>query len=243
MSLFSTFNGFASEGYIANAVNFDGTNDGLKLASDLTGAADSKLGAVSFWFKTTSIDTNRRIIRGNTNPFTVTISNGKLSITGYNSAGTLILSMVTVSTYNDGVWHHFSASWDMSDTGKRHMYVDDSSDLSVGTYTNDTIDYTCGLWGVGSNEAANGDYYTGDLADLYFQDGEYIDLSVATNRRKFINASNKPVYLGSDGSIPTGTSSIMFFSGDTATWHTNKGTGGGFTEVGALTTASTSPSD
>jgi len=32
-------------------------------------------------------------------------------------------------------------------------------------------------------------------------------------------------------------------SGDTATWHTNKGGGGGFTENGALTTSSTSPSD
>ena len=72
---------------------------------------------------------------------------------------------------------------------------------------------------------------------------EYLDISVENNRRKFIDADGFPVDLGSDGSTPTGIAAIMFFSGATVSWHTNDGSGGGFTENGALTDAATSPSD
>src|SRR3546814_7073174 len=44
-----------------------------------------------------------------------------------------------------------------------------------------------------------------------------------------------------DGSTPTGSAPLVFLSGATASWHTNKGTGGGFTENGALTDAATDP--
>ncbi len=44
------------------------------------------------------------------------------------------------------------------------------------------------------------------------------------------------------GSDPKRTKpSIMFFSGVTSTWHTNDGTGGSFTENGALTDCATDP--
>ena len=63
------------------------------------------------------------------------------------------------------------------------------------------------------------------------------------NRRKFIDVDGKPVDLGSDGSTPTGTVPLMFFSGPTDDWHINKGSVGGFTETGAFTDAPYSPSD
>lgn len=81
------------------------------------------------------------------------------------------------------------------------------------------------------------------MSDLWAEYGVYVDFSVEATRLKFRNAGGKPVNLGSDGSIPTGGSPIQYFSGATVDWHTNKGTGGGFTENGTLTTASTSPSD
>lgn len=43
------------------------------------------------------------------------------------------------------------------------------------------------------------------------------------------------------GGNPTGTDPLVFFSGATASWHTNQGSGGGFTENGALTDAATNP--
>jgi len=68
-------------------------------------------------------------------------------------------------------------------------------------------------------------------------------LSIEANRRKFIDAIGKPVFLGSDGSLPTGVAPAMFFSGDSTAFATNRGTGGPFTLTGSLTNASTSPSD
>ncbi len=82
-----------------------------------------------------------------------------------------------------------------------------------------------------------------DVADAWLAPGQFIDFSIEANRRKFINANGKPVDLGIDGSIPTGTAPAIFFSGDSSSFGTNKGTGGNFTAVGSLTNASTSPSD
>lgn len=65
----------------------------------------------------------------------------------------------------------------------------------------------------------------------------FIDFSNVTNRRLFIDAGGNPVNLGTDGSLPTGSAPDIFLSGDTDTWHVNKGTSGGFTENGTLTTA------
>ena len=80
------------------------------------------------------------------------------------------------------------------------------------------------------------------MAELWYAPGVYIDLSVVANQRKFRTAAGKPAYLGPTGAIPTGTDPLVYMSGVTATWKTNKGTGGGFTEHGALADAGTTPS-
>lgn len=82
-----------------------------------------------------------------------------------------------------------------------------------------------------------------DIADLWIAPGQFLDFSVESNRRKFIDATGKPVDLGSDGSTPTGTAPRIFFSGDYTDFPVNQGTGGTFTLTGTLTNASTSPSD
>ncbi|WP_192246072.1 hypothetical protein [Mesorhizobium silamurunense] len=84
---------------------------------------------------------------------------------------------------------------------------------------------------------------SGDFADIWFAPGQFIDFSVEANRRKFVDASGKPVYLGANGEMPTGTAPAVFFSGDATGFATNKGTGGAFTLTGSLTNATTSPSD
>lgn len=73
------------------------------------------------------------------------------------------------------------------------------------------------------------------------------NITVKANRRKFISANGKPVFLGTDGSKPTGTPPIVFLSqqrNDTPnTFNINRGTGGDFTITGTLTESTTSPSD
>jgi hypothetical protein len=88
-----------------------------------------------------------------------------------------------------------------------------------------------------------GDGLIADVSNFWMAPGQYIDFSVEANRRKFIDANGKPVDLGADGSTPTGTAPAVFFSGDASGFGTNKGTGGTFTLTGALTDATTGPSD
>lgn len=93
----------------------------------------------------------------------------------------------------------------------------------------------------------DGDQFTGDMALPWIAPGVSLldgggDIPLAT-RRKFINGSGKPVYLGANGELPTGVAPAVFLSGNAASFGTNQGTGGSFVTTGTLTNASTSPSD
>jgi hypothetical protein len=89
----------------------------------------------------------------------------------------------------------------------------------------------------------NAPMVSGAFADFWFAPGQFIDFSIEANRRKFIDASGKPVYLGTNGEAPTGTAPAVLLSGGASSFATNKGTGGAFTLTGSLADASTSPSD
>lgn len=119
--------------------------------------------------------------------------------------------------------------------------MNDVSDLSVTTETNDTIDYTFGDTAIGIRVHNLSSPWDGCLGEVYFTN-EFLDLDVAENRAKFISGG-LPVDLGSDGSTPTGTQPILYFSGDLSSFPTNLGSGGSFTvENGPLTTCADSPS-
>jgi hypothetical protein len=87
-------------------------------------------------------------------------------------------------------------------------------------------------WGLGAYPNG-GNIFTGSLGDIWFMPGLYIDLSIEANRRRFISAAGEPVYLGANGEGPTGAVPLVYLSGALASWHTNKGTGGGFTLTGS----------
>jgi hypothetical protein len=135
---------------------------------------------------------------------------------------------------------HVLASVNLA-TGLGLLYLNDVDDTNAVTLTNDTIDWTRGDFAVGA-EPDGGLKLSADVADLYINFAASLDLSVVANRRKFISAAGKPVFLGADGSLPTGSPPAVFMSGPTADWHTNKGAGGGFTENGALTDGAVVPS-
>lgn len=63
----------------------------------------------------------------------------------------------------------------------------------------------------------------------------FTDLTLSENRRKFIDASGTPIYLGANGELPTGSSPIVFLSvdpgGSPAAILNNKGTGGNFSLI------------
>jgi hypothetical protein len=243
--------GYAPDGSIlmnfsvpGGAAAFDGTNDYLARGAEFTGLADSKVGIVSMWVLISGGDGGtRRLLFVPSTRFAISIiDTNVLQVLARNAADTGIMTMTTTPTYLAGpTWLHILSSWDLATT-TRLLYVNDAAPaLAVNTASNDTIDYTNANWGVGATNAGVGKLQ-GAMADVFFDD-TFLDISVEANRRKFISSTGRPVSLGHDGSIPLGAQPILFLSGNVATWHVNKGSGGGFNLNGALTTATTSPSD
>lgn len=225
------------QSYKPNAVYFDGAGDNLNHGSALSGVSDTKMITGSLWVKDFTLGSFQNVLRigqngGGDFALNFGVSN-QVRFYASNSAGTIILDADTPNATVDGTWQHILFSFDLSDPNKRHIYVNgvDSFD-AASTYTDDFLDVTGNR-----NHLIDGAAHNNAFADVWVDTGTYIDLSVEANRRKFIDASGNPVYLGASGELPTGTSPDIFFSGDTASWHTNKGTGGGFTENGALTDA------
>ncbi len=223
--------------YVPNAVNFDGTNDYLEYNAPLTGAADSTKWSGSVWLRLNSSLHQVLLDDDDGTGFYIDLdSTFGFEIIGNdldNGPEVLRIRGPIIQNLSAG-WHHIMWSLDLSDVNKRHIYVDGVDQLlSAPTYnTSGVIDFTRPATRVGRGAANR---LNGDIADFWVDFGTYIDLSVEANRRKFISDTGMPMYLGPNGSIPTGSPPDIFLSGDTADWHTNKGTGGGFTENGELT--------
>lgn len=234
----------------ANAVTFDGSNDWLELNAGLTGLVNGKVGLVSFWIYPRNLAASAYIIRGSEstsffNSFQVRIDSGGIFIRGFtNNTTTITLN----ATANPGSltlfkWNHVLLAWDLA-TATVQMYIDDVDELGVVTTADDNeIDYEMDDWTICALEdnQSNGGKYNGDIAEVYCNLAETLDLDTESNRRLFIDLNRQPVPLGATGEIPTGSDPNIFLSGATGSWHTNLGTGGGFTENGAITDAPTSP--
>lgn len=226
-----------------DGAKFDGTNDYMTRGAGLTGAADSKTGIFSTWWKFDAASGQEVLLAGAR--FSISRDNTNwVYISGANAAGTNILQMTSAGSYGNG-WKHILASWDLSAATGR-IYISDALDFNLLTATNDNIDYTVADWVIGA-------YTDGTLkqngcqAETYFAPGQYLDFSIEANRRKFISKAGKPVDLGADGSLPTGTAPLVYLhlakSEAVANFATNRGTGGNFSITGILDTATTRPSD
>ena len=235
--------------FVADAVEFDGTNDYLKTTSGL-GASDNKFATYSFWFKFATAAGTDQIFSNDDGTVTNKYmyfqrdANERFQGQWLNAAGTITMTWVgAVNEVADTDWHHFILSVDMSDTGKRHIYIDGvDSSPAWGVYLNENLIHSRSNWWIGTFRGLlDANVLDGDMAEFYFTN-EYIDLSVALNREKFIK-NGKPVLLGGDGSTPTGTQPLIYFNGNAAAWNagTNAGSGGNFTMTGAVTDSTNEP--
>lgn len=233
--------GYADDPTSFVAAHFDGATY-AKRGAGLTGAADSKLFTFNLWVRRESAAAAAVLLAGVTTlngatyrfRFSLDVTTNKLHIEALNAAGTTILDVRT-SALAVGKLHHIVGSFDLSSTSKRWLYVNDVSNLAtITTYTNDIIDFTVADWSIGATPAA-GSVFTGDLGDVWLDAGHYLDLSIEANRRLFVSEQLQPIDLAADGSTPTASAPIVYFGRNLSTWHTNKGTGGGFTLTGTLT--------
>ncbi|KQX35344.1 hypothetical protein ASD04_14995 [Devosia sp. Root436] len=233
------------------AARWDGAGTRCKRdGAALSGVVDGKKGIVSFWAKFNGGDSSAQpLIRGRDGTnlrFTVfRHTDGKWYVQGRDSAGTLVLSISSNSVWNvaDG-YHHVFASWDLA-TGRAQLYINDIDDRAAApTVTNTAIDYTVTDWGFGCEPTSAADQtptFNGDLAEVYINLAESIDLSVEGNRRKFRQASGAPEVLGKFATRPTGTRPALSFGGVFQSFRVNKGTGGKFTSSGSFTPAPNYP--
>ena len=223
------------------SADFDGSNDYLSRGASLTGIADSKSMIFSAWVKFDGGDSTDQYLFyvGNAGFRITRNSSNILTVEGFDPS--TILVMTSNVTYTaDGQWHHILASCDLANT-QGWLYIDDVDVLDVGAiFTNSNIAWNTNNAGCSVGASYSGtSKFNGRLAEVYFQDGEFLNLSTTSNRRKFISADLEPVDLGSDGSTPTGTQPILYqaiATGETISdFKTNKGSGGGMTENGTLT--------
>ena len=236
---------------VVDSAKFDGSSAFLSRGSAFTGEADSKQGIFSCWTRLdggngVELEIVETTDGANEGVVFYRSSANKFTILAYNSSGTVVLLTQTSSTYTSGsTWRHFLSSWDLA-AGVSNLYINDVSDQSVTTRTDDTIDYTKTICGIGALPGG-GSKFNGCMAELYFAPGQYLDFSVAINRRKFISSSGKPVALGTTGASPTGTVPLIYLhldDGETAShFATNRTGNGDLGATGSLTTGTSSPSD
>lgn len=237
--------------YAVNAVHFDGTNDYVSRGAALTGQVAHAAMIGSVWLLP-GVDGSRitvgrsRQATETSRPWEVTReADNKLKVVVRNSANNVRCHWESTDAHViAGGWVHLLFGINLVASPVAEFYVNDVADAApiIGPTTDDIAWDTITNCFLGANTSA-GEMWNGDMAELYLNNGEYLDFATEANRRKYIDASGFPVELGATGATPTGTAPIIFQEGATAAWHTNKGTGGGFTETGALTDAATSPSD
>ena len=242
-------------GFVVDSADFDGTNDYMTRGGGLTGAADSKLFTLSLFFRLDGGDGALQLLFSSTVTLGLNVptfaigrtAGNVIQVSGDNAAGSLILDIDSgANTYTAGAtWHHLLCSCNMASSANSFLYIDDVSVRNDATFTDDTLDFISGDWITGAN-AIGGNKFNGCLAEVYFAPGQYLDISVEANRRKFATASGAPVNIGSTGALPTGTAAIVYHHLDNdeavANFALNRGTGGNFSVTGTLTTGSTSPS-
>lgn len=226
----------AASGYSPNAVTFD-SSDYLSRASDLVGSADGVQGLFSVWFKRTVSATEEHIYsRGASGDgFHVYFnSSDELVVDAYDVSAVLVMRIKTDTTVTDTNWHHIVLSFDLSNTSKRHIYLDGVSHFTSVVYnTAGTIEYTQGSATVCSRGDSFG-RFAGQIMELYFHP-TYLDLSVSSNLDKF-RAAGAPADLAT--TQPSGGTPILYLKNAFGTFHQNAGSGGDFTVNGTLSAGS-----
>ena len=250
-ALFATY---ANPLRIVDGADFDGVDDRLSRGAGLSGLADGKSGSLSAWVRLDADPSPSgavfNLMIGSGSRLTVDYNPGidSLRVIGANAAGTTILSIRSTTALTPGAsWIHLLASWDLANAGSARIYVNDVSDLTQTTYTNDTLDYTGDGFFVG-NHPVGGTNWNGCMAELWFAPNVYLDFDLVYWRRQFRSASGKPLHLGADGSLATGVAPPLYLHLDdgeaVGNFATNRGTGGNLSVLGGgLASASSSPSD
>lgn len=135
-----------------------------------------------------------------------------------NSLGSIINLIEFQPATSEAGWHHILFS--RIGNNAWWLYINDFL-VWDGSASNAAVNFTASLSNFGIWEDA---LLYAEVADFWLSTTG-IDLSIKANREKFYKNGN-PVFLGSNGQLPTGNAPFLFFDAKYESWGTNRGTGG-----------------
>lgn len=223
-------------------MNFNGSTTYLD-TNALTGIADGKKGTLAVCVRFANTASATEVILDSTGAGLrlQRLSDGRIQVLAENVGNSGILSFRTAAgTCSAAGTYYILASWDLASAGSGRLYVNDVSDYNETTFTNDTIDYTEAEYSIGAT-VGGGSFLTGDIYSVWFDATNNIDFSVATNRRKFHDIKNIPLFVGKNGELPTGSKPILFLGyASGSEWSINRGSSTtGFWQNGTIAAPST----
>ncbi len=218
----------------ASATQFDGVSEYLNKASNITGISNGKVITGAFSFSGDDIGTNNSIFRitnSGSERLRVRVTGGNgIDISALTPAISGALAVETgAGTVTQGATTHVAFSFDLTDTGKRHLHINGvEQNPTYGTYNNTDMELATNPVRIASSNAGAAEY-EGNIGEFYFGT-EFIDLS--SSNPFFDTETSRPKYLGEMGEIPTGSQPLIYMPMRGDSPEKNKGSGGDFTEVG-----------
>lgn len=224
-------------GWGCDAFPFNGgTGAAFALAGTLSVANDASQGICSFWASLATLATTGGILSSTSSITgdkfqTLIAATTAFEVKGIGSIGGVLFdflsnSAATGEAAKNTSMHHVLCAWDNANN-IGSMYIDDilvQNGISRGVVGSLTIS-SMDTWVLGGD--ALGSVITGGLiGEVYLTTGAYLDLSVTSNRRKFnqyVGTKLAPVFLGTNGSLPTGTAALAYFHLDNGEVPTNFG--------------------
>jgi hypothetical protein len=191
----------------------------LNRGADLTGNANSKVCTLSFWFKYGSWGA-RGVIHefGGAWNSVYFDTDDRITFVANDVSGSLApVYMKSSVVPRDHVWHHYVFAFSLGTTNITRCYVDGVNvpGANQSAPTNTVIGWAGrGAYILGRSYDTDTYYQVGSLAEFYFNNKEFVDVSIPSNMAKFRNAAGKPVNLGPDGSWVTGNKPIVYFRYD-----------------------------
>lgn len=228
--------------YAATAKDYDGINNFATRGADYTANADSKVQILSAWFRVDgAAGTTRYLFNNNIASAVISLDTGnRFRIDLLDAAAAAILGARTTTTFAVGAaWHNVIWSINLA-TLTVQLAVDgilETPDITSPA-VNANIDYTRPNHSIGA-QTGGGLKFNGCMSELYFNNAEFLDITVPSNLARFIDANGFPVDLGNDGAFPTGQQPIVYVRD--ADPSNNRGYGGNLTNAAALTACSTDP--
>tara|TARA_R110002096_G_scaffold109526_1_gene239508 strand:- start:57 stop:2165 length:2109 start_codon:yes stop_codon:yes gene_type:complete len=177
------------------ASTVDGNNQWMSMSTVPTGLSDGKL--FTFSFNASQTTGNGQIFTASNGQVSIKLESRQCTVRLGNSGGAVLYFSTPATVASKlyyGQHNHWCFSCDLSDTSKRHMFlngVDITSGINFIHYVNAVADLTHTPNAIGAG-ATGGDKFNGSIGEFYLDDS-YIDL--ATENPFWNSDFKKPVPL------------------------------------------------